>query len=202
MIIWGWRSRAKVLARGIFRCPQCGTDRHYAHKAWRTWFTLFFIPVIPLKQLGDAVECESCGTSFKPVVLTMPTTAELEDELEHAFRVAVATVVRANPTPGAMSAAVASLAAFSGREWTGAEVEADVAGLSVDDLPDRLARLGESLSEQGKERFLSLCTEVAATGGVIDADARAVINSIAGNLGMTAAHARGVVDQVLEQAQA
>ena len=166
------------------------------------WFTLFFIPVIPLKQLGDAVECETCGTSFKDVVLTMPTTAQLEDELLESFRAAVVTVVRANPTPGAVSAAVASMSTFSGMEWNAGELESDVGDLPVDDLPDRLARLGESLSEQGKERFLSLCTEVAATGGVIDADARAAINAIAGGLGMTAAHARGVVDQVLEQAQA
>lgn len=202
MIIWGWRSRAKVLARGIFRCPQCGTDRHYAHKAWRTWFTLFFIPVIPLKHLGDAVECESCGSSFQPAVLTMPTTAQLEDELLEAFRAAVVTVVRANPSPGAISAAVAVMSTFAGTEWNAGELENDVGDLAVDDLPERLARLGDSLSEQGKERFLALCTEVAATGGVIDADARAVINAVAGDLGMTAAHARGVVDQVLEQAQA
>jgi hypothetical protein len=181
---------------------QCGTDRNYAHKAWRMWFTLFFIPVIPLKQLGDAVECESCGTSYKPEVLSMPTTAQLEDELSESFRAAVVTVVRAIRTPGAMSAAVAAMSTFAGTEWNAAELESDVEGLAVDDLSDRLARLGDSLSEQGKERFLALCTEVAATGGVIDADARAAINAIAGDLGMTAAHTRGVVDQVLEQAQA
>lgn len=191
-----------MIARGIFRCPQCGTDRNYSHKAWRTWFTLFFIPVIPLKQLGDAVECESCGTSFKPVVLTMPTTSQLEDELLEAFLAAVVTVLRANPTPAAATAAVGALSSFAGHEWNEAQLETDVGLLDVSDLAERLARLGDSLTEQGKERFLALCTEVAATGGVIDSDARAALDSIAGNLGMTAAHTRGVIAQVLEEAQA
>ena len=201
MIIWGWRTRGSVLSRGVFRCPQCGTDRSYALKLWRTWFTLFFIPLIPLKKQGEVVECDACGNSFKTGVLSMPTTAQLEEALSDAFRQAVVAVVRANPTPGAVSAAVAALASFSGAEPSEGELEADVASLPVDDLADRLAQVGDSLSEQGKERFLAHCVEVAATGGVIDAEGRAVVDHIAGALGMTAAHTRGVIESVLESAR-
>ena len=35
----------------------------------RRWFTVFFIPVIPLKQLGTVVQCDSCGGQFGDDVL-------------------------------------------------------------------------------------------------------------------------------------
>src|ERR1700738_4957036 len=60
-LIWGWRSRSKVLSQGTFFCPHCGGDRQYAHKQARRWFTLFFLPVIPLKVLGEFVECQKIG---------------------------------------------------------------------------------------------------------------------------------------------
>ena len=60
MIIWGWRVRKKTIGTGVFFCPGEGGDRNYEHKQARRWFTIFFIPLIPLKELGDFVECTSC----------------------------------------------------------------------------------------------------------------------------------------------
>ena len=98
-IIFGWRTRASIIARGMFLCPQCGADRHYAHKSMRRWFTLFFIPLIPLKTLGEFVECETCHSKYKTSVLSTPTTASLQEELVAAFREAVVTLLRTGRSP-------------------------------------------------------------------------------------------------------
>jgi hypothetical protein len=73
-----------------------------------------------------------------------------------------------------------------------------MASLDTSHLSARLAMLAPMLSEQGKERLVASFTRVAATGGVLAPDQRSLIQSIAGDLGMTAAHTRGVIDEVLE----
>lgn len=52
--------------------------------------------------------------------------------------------------------------------------------LRVTHLPDRLRQLGEVMNEHGKEGFLASLVAITA------------------NLAMTPAHARGVIDQVLD----
>jgi hypothetical protein len=168
----------------------------------RRWFTLFFIPVIPLKVTGEFVECDTCRQAFKTVVLSTPTTATLQAELTWAMREAIATLLRAGRTPGAEAAAVAVLRSFDDRAWTVEELAHDVDTLDTGHLQDRLGHLAGTLNEQGKERFVSACAQVASTGGVVSADGRAAIEQIAGWLLMTPAHARGIIDQTVEDERA
>jgi hypothetical protein len=65
MLIWGWKPRSKRLAEAEFHCPGCGVDRHYHDKQARRWFTIFFIPFIPLKVLGEYVECQTCQKGYQ-----------------------------------------------------------------------------------------------------------------------------------------
>jgi hypothetical protein len=168
----------------------------------RRWFTLFFIPVIPLNTTGEFVQCDTCKQNFKMLVLNTPTTATMQSELMWAMREAVVSLLRSGRTPAAESAAIAVLTSFAGRAWTHEELDHDVATLDPMHLQARLANLAGTLNEQGKERFVSSCTQVVATGGVIDASGRAAIEQIAVGLLMTPAHARGIIDQLLEDASA
>jgi len=202
IIFFGWRTRAGVIGRGVFLCPHCGADRHYAHKRMRRWFTLFFIPVIPLKVLGEFVQCETCKQTYKTVVLDAPTTATLQNELLWAIREAMVTMLRVDRSPAGEAAATAVLTSFAGREWTRDELADDVAQLDTVHLEARLANLAATLNEQGKERFVSACAQVCATGGVIDGAGRAAVERIAAGLLMTPAHARGIIDQTLENSRA
>ena len=69
MIIWGSKVRSKKLDEGQFYCPRCQTTRPYHYKRAARYFTLYFIPLIPIKDLGEFVECQSCGSAFEPAVL-------------------------------------------------------------------------------------------------------------------------------------
>src|SRR4051812_26720635 len=153
LILFGWRSRASVIGHGTFLCPHCGADRSYSHKRLRRWFTLFFIPVIPLKTLGEYVECDTCKQAFKMGVLTTPTTASLQTELVAAIREAVVGLVRLGSTPAAETAAVAVLSSFDTHQWNEDDLRHDVQTLDTHHLQTRLANLATTLNEQGKERF-------------------------------------------------
>ncbi|HET9441920.1 MAG TPA: zinc ribbon domain-containing protein [Acidimicrobiales bacterium] len=198
LLVFGWRARNRALGSGTFACPSCGTDRPYAHKEARRWFTLFFVPVIPLKVLGDFVECEVCGGTFDPAVLAAPTAAALSDHLLGAVREGLVAVLGREPTPAARAEAVALLSGFAGREWSEADLDRDLAELDTSGLSARLATLAPVLTEQGKERLIGGLARAAATGGVLSPDQRAAVERLAAEVGMTAAHTRGLIDEAIE----
>jgi hypothetical protein len=202
LIIFGWRVRFKAIAQGVFFCPSCGGDRQYSLQQGRRWFTLFFIPVIPLGYVGEQfVHCDTCRRDYMPAILQKPTTATLSDHLVGATREAVVWLLRTTTVrPFTTAAALDVLSSAVNRPWTETELEADVANLDVSGLGARLGTLSGSLSTHGKEAFLAGCTRVAAAGGVLADEQRRILDHIAASLDMSPAHARGVIEQTVEQA--
>jgi tellurite resistance protein len=169
----------------------------------RRWFTLFFIPLFPIGAVkAEYVECITCKQTYKLAVLSAPTVASLQGDLGVAMRQAVVTLLRSTDTAAARAAAQDAVALFTEDPWTDEQLAGDLASLDTADLTDRLSRLSATLNEQGKERFLAAAVRVASTGGVIDGESEAALERLAGSLSMTAAHTRGVIDQVLREARA
>ena len=71
MIIFGTRNRFKTVGSGQFYCPRCQAQRNYERKEAKRYFTLYFVPLIPMGDLGEFVECQTCHMTFKSEVLTM-----------------------------------------------------------------------------------------------------------------------------------
>ena len=69
MIIFGTRVRHKEIGEGQFFCPRCQARRAYKHKKASRYFALYFVPLIPMGELGEFVECQTCHTAFEPSVL-------------------------------------------------------------------------------------------------------------------------------------
>jgi hypothetical protein len=202
ILIWGWKVRFKTVAEGVFFCQVCGGDRHYHRKQGRRWFTFFFLPLIPLNSVGDEfVECTTCRNAYRLTVLNQPTSAALSDSLVGATRSALAWLLRTSPPgPNTIAAALQVLSSAANRPWTEPELQADVAHLDVSGLPGQLATLATVLNDHGREGFLAGCARVAAADGVMTEGERALLDNVASSLGMTPAHARGVIAQVAEQA--
>jgi hypothetical protein len=74
MIIYGYRNREIEQGTGNFYCANCEVQRPYRYKKIVRYFTLFFIPIFPLGTLSEYVECQVCGRTYKPEVLTAATT--------------------------------------------------------------------------------------------------------------------------------
>ena len=201
IFIWGFRVRGSTLGAGTFFCPSCGGDRGYVHKKARRWFTLFWVPLIPLKEIGEYVECDRCKSTFTPGVLQLPTTSGLQTMLVSATREAVTWLLRTSETVSGTGTALEVLSETAGQPWRAADLEADLAGLDVGPLPDHLRQLATMLNEHGRERFLSNCVRIAAADGHVDDGERNVLDQMAAALGLSASHARGIIDDTVEQSR-
>lgn len=89
MIIWGSRGREIHVSSGEFYCPRCERTTTYNRKRIAKYFTLYFVPLFQTDNLGEYVECQICGQTYKPEVLDYkpPSAAErlmiaIRDELE------------------------------------------------------------------------------------------------------------------------
>jgi len=89
MIIFGARGVTYTQAKGTFYCPGC--DREgvaYKHQRSRRFVTLYYVPLIPLRSLGEYIECQVCQNTYQLGVLTA-TAAE-----HHAFEAEFQLVIK------------------------------------------------------------------------------------------------------------
>ncbi len=194
LIIFGMKVVFRTVGEGTFFCPNEHGDRAYRRRSARRWFSVFWIPIIPLKHLGEVIECDSCKTRYSLEVLTVPTSADLSSRLTDGLRTAVVAVLTARGAldPTVRGAAVALLA----RKMPGAAdswIDADLRSIAPDSYEAHLAALGPQLSVAGREGFLGDLAWLAAAGGPYDEPTRAVLERIGGTLGLTPAHVRGVL---------
>ncbi len=61
MLIWGFRTRAAILATITYICDRCGVSAAHRVVRRRRWFTLFFIAVFPISATKYTDTCINCG---------------------------------------------------------------------------------------------------------------------------------------------
>jgi hypothetical protein len=118
MIIFGTRVRHKVVGEGQFFCPKCQAQRPYKHKRATRYFTLYFLPIFPMGQLGEFVECQTCGIAFETRVLTLKGPAQPRPQMTNLAQMI-------NTIPDRLRAGVP--AEYLARDLTAAGVDRDVA---------------------------------------------------------------------------
>lgn len=201
MIIWGWRVRKKTIGTGVFFCPGEGGDRKYEHKQARRWFTIFFIPLIPLKELGDFIECTSCENTYYPDVLKGKTASEIEDISTIAIRHVAVSMALADGTvdPRERDAAVTVVQRFASHPYDLDDLDSDLSSLQVSALSDNLEELGAVLNEHGKENVLTAAVFLAGADGHVDRSEMEVARQIGKALTMSSAHIEGTIQQELSR---
>ena len=201
MIIWGWRVRKKTIGTGVFFCPGEGGDRNYEHRQARRWFTIFFIPLIPLKELGDFVECTSCENTYYPDVLKGKTASEIEDISTIAIRHVAVSMALADGTvdPRERDAAVTVVQRFASHPYDLDDLDSDLSSLQVSALSDNLEELSAVLNEHGKENVLTAAVFLAGADGHVDRSEMEVARQIGKALTMSSAHIEGTIQQELSR---
>lgn len=194
LLIFGLSVFFRTVGMGDFHCSTCGGDRHYRQRAARRWLTLFFVPVIPLKRLGEIVECSACGSRFRLGALRLPTASEMALVLPAAMRAAVAEVLTAgDPTDsGGRARAVDAVRGYSAEDYDDDALMADLAA-PPPDAGEIIAEAGSQLTTEAREWFLAQVVRVALADGAISVTERQSLHAVAGRLGMTSAHAVGVI---------
>jgi hypothetical protein len=203
----------------MFHCQRCGGDREYRHRSGRRWFTLFFIPVIPLNHVGDHVQCTICGTRYRMDVLSLPTTAQMQEALPAGMRAAAIAMLRAGGGSSA-SARRRAMDAIKGAGVVGYDDVALDADLSVAAMPalpghdlagqdlaghnlaEPLNRVAIQLAVPAREWFLAEVVRIGLADGMLSDDERHTAREVAAQLGMTPAQARGVISMTEEGASA
>jgi len=138
LLIFGVRVRSRSIGAGTFHCPHCSGDRAYAHKHARQWFTLFFIPIIPMKEIGEFVQCETCQQGFPMDVLDRPTSASLAEQMIAATREAVAQLILLDDSATTRAGAARAISDVTGQQITDEQVQADLDNLDLSQLTPRL----------------------------------------------------------------
>ncbi len=200
LLIFGLRPRYTVLTEGTFACPNEGGDRPYRRKQARNWFALFFIPIIPLNILGEMVECSSCKTAYDPKVLTMPTAAQMMNDLADAVRHAVVAILVADGSVGDTEkhSGLAVIETYADTPYTMHDLEADLRSMPGADLTGALSKVAGSLNELGKESLMMALGGVAVGDGGLHTDEVEALRRIGAALGLTAAHVRGILAEVTD----
>lgn len=194
MIIWGFRVFFRTVGRGFFHCPRCGGDRQYRRRSGRYFFTVFFIPVIPLRKVGEQVQCTTCRTRFGPDVLAVPTAAQMSAALPDGMRAAaVAMLLSGDPVaPSARQRALDAIRGAGAGPYVPGNLEADLrqppplAG-------GALAQVGMQLTAEAKEWFLAEVVRIGLARGPLTDRERQAAQAIAQQMGMTPAQTYGVV---------
>jgi hypothetical protein len=192
LLIFGLSVFFRTVGQGDFHCPNCGGDRHYRRRVARRWFTLFFVPVIPLNQVGEVVECTTCGNRFTLDVLRLPTAQQMAAALPTAMRAAAVTVLTAGD-PSGSAARARAVDAVRGYGLEGYDDESLGADLAEPLDEETIAQAGAQLTTEAREWFLAQAVRIALAGGAIEAGERQALHAVAGRLGMTPAHTVGVI---------
>ena len=201
LIIFGLRVCYRTIAQGAFHCRRCGGDREYRHRSGRRWFTLFFIPVIPVKPVGEHVQCTTCRTRYVTDVLSHPTTAQMQAALPAGMRAAVSAMLRSGDpaSPVSRQRAIEAVMSAGAPGYDEAMLDADLTQ-PFDAIRPALNQVGAQLTIQAREWYLADVIRIAMADGPLSEGERHAALAIGGDLGMTQAQVVGVVAMTQQSA--
>jgi tellurite resistance protein len=206
MLIFGLRVCFRTSGHGVFYCQRCGGDRHYRHRVGRRWFHVLLIPVVPLDRMGEHLQCSACRGRYRTGVLAVPTVAQMEAALPAGTLAAAACMLLAGE-PGSGPARrraieavrTAGLAAY---DETTLDEDLIQAAVSGGDITAPLNTLAAQLAVPAREWFLAEIVRIGLADGQLSDDERLAARQVAASLGLTAAHAYGVITMTEEAATA
>ena len=203
-IIFGTRGVTMNKDQGQFNCPRCG-HCDYKHKRVRCFFTLYFIPLIPMHQLGEYVECQTCQGTYQVEILQYDPSAANQN-FEALFMVAMKQVMIAMLLADGViddSEVLELQETFqdvAGVEVTEQDLREEIAVIQQQgsNAIEMVAEFGPGLNEKGKEMVLTAAYQIAMADGVIDPSEQQLMEQLAGKMEITKAHLRGIMAELAE----
>lgn len=194
LLIFGLSVFFRTVGVGVFHCPGCGGDRDFRRRVARRWFTLFFVPVIPLNRVGEVIECTTCKNRYGLQVLRLPTAQQMAEALPAAMRASAAVILHAGE-PGntaARTRAIEAVRGYGDEAYGEDDLNTDLAR-PLDGFAEVIGQAGTQLTVEGREWFLAQAVRIALAEGQLTDQRRQVLRGVAEGLGMTPAHAHGVI---------
>ena len=208
-LIAGTKGKTETVRTGTFFCSREQSEQGYAHHRVKRKATLFFIPVASVGDLGEYVECASCGSMYDIGVLdveparTSGTVSE-GDLLEAALRTVAAATIKADGEIGyaEMDSAVELLRDHYGLHDYSKDLLTEDLALTDDDLEIVLQATGMTVSVEGRAKIVETAAILSAVDGELAPAERALITRVGRALGLRnkvlrdlTANAAAVVEQ-------
>ncbi len=200
MIIFGTRTIHTTRERGEFHCPACGAKQAFRKRRARSFFHVYFIPLIPVSGGQEYIKCNACKGDFQLAVLEHDPGAAAA-ALDMAFMKAVVDIVVViAAADGEIETSEVARAGEIVREITKVDMPPDELYARATEALDGhvpvdadLRALAPHINEHGKELLVRIALDMAGADGHIDDSEMEVVARIGENLGMSAAHLRGII---------
>ena len=204
MIIFGTRGVTYSHGDGQFHCPSCG-EGAYKHKRVRRFFTLYFIPLIPLDLLGEYIECDQCAGTYQTEILSYDPSqgaAMIEAEFHTGIRKVMVLMMLADGRidDDEVQTIQQIYSDLAGAGLPEADVRREAAELEGASPKACLGPMVGSLNDHGKELIVKAAFMVAIADGEFPEEEQALLAQIGEALDMSAAHYRGVLSSLQENA--
>ena len=203
LLIAGTKVEENSVGSGTFNCPAEGSKQPYHHVRLEKKATAFFVPVATMSELGEYVECQSCGATYEPAVLEYQTQEDLDTALAVAvLRLCIEVVLADGRVTDEERQATINIA----NDYL------DPPGLTIADLTEMLktqmvksakrrskntagaiAELGSALNMAGRHVFIRIAYCLAVADGEVAESEREVIVKTARCLGFSKNEAGGLV---------
>lgn len=200
MIIFGTRVVKSKKSNGEFYCPQCAARRGFRAFRARRFFHIYFIPLIPTAQPVEVVECAGCRSGFHKDILKADPEAHLREAAEAFERAIDYVIVTMIAADGKIEEAelvraheIASQATQLNLSIDQIREQADAALDGRIPVDAALRSLAPRINEHGKELLVRIAADIAIADGDFDQTELELIERLAVDLGMSAAHVRGIL---------
>jgi tellurite resistance protein len=179
-------------------------ERRYKKKSVRQNFSLFFVPVVPLAELGQYIECQTCGGTFREEVLDYrpgPTTEEIEAEFKRAIRQVMILMMTSDSQIAAeeITAIRDIYRQLAGAELSEADVRRETPNVRhrKGQLLGYLKEVSGYLNDIGKEMVVKAAFLVAAADQNLHHRENEFLADVGKALGMSPAHMKAVVQEMI-----
>ena len=209
-LVGGTKARQNVVGSGEFACPSENAIRLYRHVRVKRAATVFFVPVANIKNLGEYIECQSCGATFNAEVLGdqgISSASSLEQLAQMADRDKANTLTRALQRLAAAAVSVDGKVDEAERQrvfellnddyevpYDEDQFEVDVAAGEGEDLLELLRRAGNYLNGEGKAVLLAAAVTLSMVDEELSEEELALIRAAGRSLDVPIDHVNSLID--------
>lgn len=205
--IAGTKGVTTTVATGEFYCPVCNARTFYHHNQVHEKATVFFVSVANLRLLGEYIECQSCGNTYKMDILDYDPEQEQRD-FEALYLSGLKTVmsmmmsVDGNIDENEKGMMKDIYGKITDSELSDSEIEREIefCRLNPIGLEKCLNELFPVLNESGRETVIKVAYWISIADGKADEEEIKLLKKMATRFQISSAHLKGIILEVNELA--
>ncbi|UCC23147.1 MAG: TerB family tellurite resistance protein, partial [Planctomycetota bacterium] len=202
LFIAGTKGETTIVAKGEFYCPECNAHTHYHHNQVHEKATVFFVPVVNLKLLGEYIECQSCGSTYKMEILDYDPEKE-QQEIKALYLGGIKKVMttmmladgRIDENEKSMMKDVYKN--IAGSALSDYEIDEEIKSCKANPvgLDNCLKELFPYLNEAGKEAIIKAAYWISVADGEVDKEEKNLLIKLGKRFQISNAHLKGIISE-------